>query len=80
MHITAFGIKLDKEQKQLEVLGIMIINKDKLQFYIEQIYALNMFNKKEMVDWENKPILIKDNYIEAKLYFKQLVKDFKTYT
>jgi hypothetical protein len=80
MHITAFGIKLDKEQKQLEVLGIMIINKDKLQFYIEQIYALNMFNKKEMVDWENKPILIKDNYIEAKLYFEQLVKDFKTYT
>jgi hypothetical protein len=29
-----------------------------------------MFDKKEMVDWENKPILIKDNYIEAKLYFK----------
>ncbi len=80
MHITAFGIKLDKEQKQLEVIGIMISDKDKLQFYIERIYALNMFNKKEMVDWENKPILIKDNYIEAKLYFKQLVKDFKTYT
>jgi hypothetical protein len=36
-----------------------------------------MFHKKEMVDWENKPILIKDNYIKAKSYFEQLV--IKTY-
>jgi hypothetical protein len=40
MHITAFGLKLDKEQKRLELLGILISNKDKLQFYMEQIYAL----------------------------------------
>jgi hypothetical protein len=39
-----------------------------------------MFDKKDMVDWEDKPIFIQDNYIEAKLYFKQHVKDFKTYT
>jgi hypothetical protein len=39
-----------------------------------------MFDKKKMVDWENKPILIKDNYIKAKLYFEQLIKDFKQYT
>ena len=47
---------------------------------MEQIYASNMFNKKEMINWENKPILIKDNYDEAKLYFENLVKDFETYT
>ncbi len=47
---------------------------------MEQIYALNCFDKKEMVDWENKPINIKDNYNEAKLYFEGLVQDFKTYT
>jgi hypothetical protein len=80
MHIMAFGLKLDKEQKRLELLGIVISNKDKLQFYLEQIYALNMFDKKEMVHWVNKPILIKDDYDEAKLYFKNLVKDFETYT
>jgi hypothetical protein len=43
MHITAVGLKLDKEQKQLKLLGILISNKDKLQFYMEQIYALNIF-------------------------------------
>jgi hypothetical protein len=32
-----------------------------------------------MVAWENKPILIKDNYNKAKQYFKTLVKDFETY-
>ena len=33
-----------------------------------------------MVDWENKPIAIKDDYDEAKMYFEGLVRDFKTYT
>ncbi len=39
-----------------------------------------MFDKKEMVDWENKLIIIKDDYNQAKLYFETLVKDFETYT
>ena len=33
-----------------------------------------------MVDWENKPIAIKDDYDEAKTYFEGLVRDFDTYT
>ena len=34
-----------------------------------------------MVTWENKPIIIiKDDYDQAKLYFKNLVKDFETHT
>ncbi len=79
-HITAFGMKLDKEQSRLDRLGIVISNKDKLQFYMEQIYASNCFDKQEMVTWENKPVLIKDDYNRAKLYFETLVKDFETYT
>jgi hypothetical protein len=47
---------------------------------MEQIYASNCFDNQEMVTWENKPVLIKDNYNQAKLYFKTLVKDFETYT
>ncbi len=80
MHITAFGVKLDEEQKQLEILGILISNKDKLQFYMEQINLSNIFDKKEMINWENKPIMMKDDYDEAKLYVKNFVKDFETYT
>jgi hypothetical protein len=33
-----------------------------------------------MIDWENKLIMMKDDYDEAKIYFKNLVKDFDTYT
>jgi hypothetical protein len=79
MHLTAFGMKLDKEQARIDRLGVVISNEDKLQFYMEKIYLSNCFAKKEMVDWENKPITIKDDYNGAKLYFKGLVQDFETY-
>jgi hypothetical protein len=49
VHITAFGMKLDKEQNQLDWLGIVISNNNKLQFYLEQIYALNCFAQTEIV-------------------------------
>ncbi len=80
MHLTAFGMKLYKEQARIDRLGVVISDEDKLQFFMEQIYALNCFDKKEMVDWENKPINIKDDYNEAKFYFEGLVRDFETYT
>ncbi len=79
MHLTAIGMKLDKKQVRIDRLGVVISNKDKLQFYMEKIYASNCFDKREMVDWENKPVNIKDDYDEAKLYFEGLVQDFKTY-
>jgi hypothetical protein len=80
MHLTAFGRKLDKEQARIDRLGVVISDDDELQFYMEQIYSSNCFDKKEMVDWENKPINIKDDYNEAKLYFEGLVRDLETYT
>ena len=80
MHLTAFGMKLDKEKAHIDRLGVVISNKDKLQFYMEQIYASNCFDKKEMVDRENKPVNVKDDYDKAKLYFEGLFRYFKTYT
>jgi len=80
MHLTAFGMKLDKEQAHINRIGVVISGEDKLQFYMEQIYASNCFDKKGMVNWENKPVNIKDDYNEAKLYFEGLVQDFETYT
>ncbi len=79
IHITAFGMKLDKEQNQLDRLGIVIRDDDKLQFYLKQIYASDCFDKTDMVTWENKLIIVKDNYTQAKVYFENLVKDFETY-
>ena len=50
MHLMAFSMKLDKEQARIDRLRVVISNKDKLQFYMEQIYSFNCFDKKEMVD------------------------------
>ncbi len=80
MHFTAFGMKLNKEQAGIDRLGDVISNEDKLQFYMEQTQVSNCFDKKEMVDWKNKPINIKDDYNKTKFYFEGLVQDFKTYT
>jgi hypothetical protein len=59
IHLTAFGKRLDDNQV-IKRFGITISDKDKLQFYLKQMYALNHFNKKEMMEWENKTIKIKD--------------------
>jgi hypothetical protein len=79
-HLMAFGMKLDKEQNQLVRLGIVVSDKDKLQFYLEKIYASNCFDKEEMVARENKTVAIKEDYDWAKKYFEDLVHDFETYT
>ena len=50
MHFMAFNMKLDKEQAQIDRLGVVVSDEDKLQFYMKQIYTSNCFDKKEMVD------------------------------
>jgi hypothetical protein len=79
IHLTAFGKRLDDDQIHIERFGITIFDKDKLHFYLEQMYASNHFDKKEMTEWENKPILIKDDFVKAKLYFEGLMKDYEVY-
>jgi hypothetical protein len=79
IHLTAFGKRLDDDQIRIERFGITISDEDKLQFYLEQMYASNHFNKKEMTEWENKTIAIKDDFEEAKLYFEGLVRDYEVY-
>jgi predicted phage tail protein len=75
----AFGKRLDDDQIRIKRFGITISDKDKLQFYLEQMYASNHFDKKEMTEWENKSIATKDDFDEAKLYFEGLVKDYEVY-
>ncbi len=78
-HLTAFGKHLDNNQVRIERFGITISNKDKLQFYLEQMYALNHFDKKEMTAWENKPEAIKNDFNDGKTYFEGLVRDYEVY-
>jgi hypothetical protein len=78
-HLTAFGKRLNDNQNALICLDITISDKDKLQFYLKQIYESNMFDKAKMMEWENKPTPIKSNYEQAKRHFKLLVKAHNTY-
>jgi hypothetical protein len=79
MHLTAFGKRLDNDQVRSKQYGITISNKDKLQFYLEQMYSSNHFNKKEMTEWENKPEADKNDFGKAKTSFEGLVKDYEIY-
>jgi hypothetical protein len=53
-HLTSFGKHLNDKQVHIKRFGITISDKDKLQFYLKQMYASKQFDKKEMTEWENK--------------------------
>ena len=78
-HLTAFGKRIDDDQKALVCSDVTIVDKDKLQFYLEEIYNSNHFDKNEMLDWEKKSTAVKSNYTNAKTHFEDLVKATNTY-
>jgi len=77
-HLTVFGKQLDDNQTALIQSNITISNEDKLQFYLEQMYDSNMFDK-EMMEWDQQPINIKTNYDLTKHHFELKVKAHNTY-
>ncbi len=48
---TAFGKSLNDSQVRIKRYGITISDEDELQFYLEQMYASNHFDKKELPFW-----------------------------
>ena len=78
-HLTAFGKRLDDKQKALVRSDFTITDEDKLQFYLEEMYDSNHFDKNEMLNWEKKSTAVKSNYTNAKTYFEDLVKATDTY-
>ena len=78
-HLTAFGKRLDDDQRALVRSDVTIPDEDKLQFYLEQMYDSNHFEKSEMLDWEKKPSVTKSDYTAAKNYFEELVRATDTY-
>jgi hypothetical protein len=78
-HLTVFGKRLDDDQCALIWSDVTIADEDKLQFYLEQMYNSNHFDKNEMLDWEKQPTATKTDYNAAKNYFEALVKATDTY-
>jgi hypothetical protein len=60
-------------------LDVTIANNDKLQFYLEEIYDSNHFDKQEMLTWEQQPQNTKTNVDLVKAYFKAIIKATDTY-
>ena len=76
--ITAYERALDKNQITCLELGVPINDSDKVQIYIENMYACDMFDEKEMTEWEDEPEANK-TWALAKTYFGTLYKKRKKY-
>jgi hypothetical protein len=55
-------------------LDITIADDDKLQFYLEEIYDSNHFDKQEMLTWEQQPVATKTDHNQTRVYFECIVK------
>lgn len=78
-HLTAFGKRLDYNQRALVQSDVTIADDDKLQFYLEEIHDSNKFDKQEMLTWEQQTIRIKTDFDLTKAYFKAIVKATDVY-
>jgi hypothetical protein len=78
-HLTAFGKHLNDDQHALFRLDVTIADNNKLQFYLEEIYNSNRFDKQEMLTWEKQPAAPKTDYNLARAYFKRILKATDTY-
>ncbi len=65
LRVTAFGKRLNDDQCALIHLDVTIADNDKLQFYLEEIYDSNCFDKQEMLTWEQQPAATKTDYCLA---------------
>ncbi len=78
-HLMAFGKRLDNNQRSLVQSDVTIADDDKLQFYLEEIYDSNRFNKQEMLTWEREPAATKTDFNLAKTHFETIIKATDTY-
>jgi hypothetical protein len=58
-HLTAFGKQLNDNQCMLVCSNVTIVDKDKLQFYLEEMYGSNHFDKNKMLDREQQATAFK---------------------
>ncbi len=70
-HLTAFGKRLDDDQRALVRSDVTIADDDKLQFYLEEIYDSNRFDKQEMLTWERQPTATKTDFDLAKAQYAE---------
>ena len=77
-HITKYARELDKQQKLCRDIGVPASDIAKTQTYLENMWASEMFDDKEMRAWENLPTADK-TWANAKTYFVTHYKSKKKY-
>jgi hypothetical protein len=60
-------------------MDVTIPDDNKLQFYLEEIYDSNKFDKQDMLTWEQSSAIIKTNFDQTKAYFEKIVKATNVY-
>ena len=78
-HITKYARQLDKHQKLCRDIGVPAHDNQKIQIYVEQMYACEMFDDKEMTEWEDK-VTADKTWAIAKAYFEKLYRSKAKYS
>lgn len=78
-HLTAFGKRLNDDQIVLVRSDVAIADEDKLQFYLEEIYDSNKFDKQDMLTWEKQPVATKTDFELTRQYFEAIIKATDSY-
>ena len=78
-HITKYARQLDKQQKLCRDIGVPAHDNQKIQIYVEQMYACEMFDDKEMTEWEDK-VNADKTWAIAKRYFERLYRSKAKYS
>ena len=75
-HIATFIRRLDEEQKKLKKVGITLNESEKVQHFVEQMYEADLFDDKEMMEWE---ATTSKSWPQAKIYFTKKYKSKQQY-
>jgi hypothetical protein len=78
-HLMAFGRRLNNDQRAFVQSDVTIADENKLQYYLEEIYDSNRFDKQEMLTWERQPAATKTDFDLAEAHFKEIVNATDTY-
>ena len=79
MHIIKFAKQLDKQQAYLKTTGITILDKSTPQFYTKKMIDSKMFDKRDIIDWEDRT-KNKKTWSTAPSYFQKIVASEESYT
>ena len=77
-NIATYERMLDKAQMKCDDMGVGATDEEKVQIYVQQMYACDVFTEKEMTDWEAKTDASK-TWVAAKAYFGRLYQTRRSY-